>query len=41
MGKNYVSEIFGYPSSNKNELPKLLRSKCLCPFHGNQKDGFE
>lgn len=35
----YVSEIFGYPPSNKDKNAKNVRSKFLCPFYSGFPNG--
>jgi hypothetical protein len=41
MGKNFVSEIFGFPSKNNEKIATSFRSKFLCPFQDNKYNAFE
>ena len=35
----YVSEIFGYPPTNKEDAVSKLRKNCKCPFYGGFPNG--
>lgn len=39
--RNYVSEIFGFPSSNNDQFVRNLRTKYLCPFQQTENKEFD